>query len=109
MKLTIIEKTADEVRVEFEGESHTILNLLRTELLADDLQIAAVNPFDVDDVSRKCRIHFDGQARPQIHAEGVVGQQHDAIRRQRVHQCFANGFRIGISQCIVVDFPYFAV
>ncbi|NPV61713.1 MAG: DNA-directed RNA polymerase subunit L [Methanotrichaceae archaeon] len=36
MKLTIIEKTADEVRVEFEGESHTILNLLRTELLADD-------------------------------------------------------------------------
>lgn len=36
MDLKIIEKTADEVRVEFEGESHTILNLLRTELLADD-------------------------------------------------------------------------
>jgi len=36
MNLKIIEKTPDEARVEFEGESHTILNLLRTELLADD-------------------------------------------------------------------------
>jgi DNA-directed RNA polymerase subunit L len=36
MELKIIRKTSDEVVVEFEGESHTILNLLRTELLSDE-------------------------------------------------------------------------
>jgi len=35
MNLKILRKTDDEVVVEFEGESHTILNLLRTELLSD--------------------------------------------------------------------------
>ena len=36
MNIKIIKKTSDEVKIEFEGESHTLLNLLRTELLADD-------------------------------------------------------------------------
>ena len=36
MNLKIIHKTADEIAIEFEGEGHTILNLLRTELLADE-------------------------------------------------------------------------
>lgn len=36
MNLKIIKKTADEIAIEFEGEGHTILNLLRTELLADE-------------------------------------------------------------------------
>ncbi|HWQ19734.1 MAG TPA: DNA-directed RNA polymerase subunit L [Methanotrichaceae archaeon] len=41
MNLKIIKKTDDEVLIEFEGESHTMLNLLRTELLRDDrVQIA---------------------------------------------------------------------
>ncbi len=35
MDLKIVKKTSDEVQIEFIGESHTILNLLRTELLAD--------------------------------------------------------------------------
>lgn len=35
MNLKIIKKTSDEVVIEFEGESHTLLNLLKTELLAD--------------------------------------------------------------------------
>lgn len=35
VNLKIISKTEDEVVIEFEGESHTLLNLLRTELLAD--------------------------------------------------------------------------
>ncbi len=35
MDLKILKKTPDEVQIEFIGESHTILNLLRTELLAD--------------------------------------------------------------------------
>lgn len=36
MNLKIINKTEDEVIIRFEGEGHTILNLLRTELLADE-------------------------------------------------------------------------
>ncbi len=35
MNLKIIKKTSDDVLIEFEGEGHTLLNLLRTELLAD--------------------------------------------------------------------------
>lgn len=35
MILKIINKTEDEAVIEFAGEGHTILNLLRTELLAD--------------------------------------------------------------------------
>ncbi len=41
MNLKIIKKTEDEAVIEFVGEGHTILNLLRTELLADErVQIA---------------------------------------------------------------------
>ncbi len=36
MNLKIINKTEDEIAINFEGEGHTILNLLRTELLADE-------------------------------------------------------------------------
>ncbi len=36
MNLKIIEKTEDQIIIEFVGEGHTILNLLRTELLADE-------------------------------------------------------------------------
>lgn len=36
MNLKIIKKTEDEMIIEFEGEGHTLLNLLRTELLADE-------------------------------------------------------------------------
>jgi len=36
MDLKIINKTADEISIEFIGEGHTILNLLRTELLLDE-------------------------------------------------------------------------
>jgi DNA-directed RNA polymerase subunit L len=35
VNLKILRKTGDEIRIEFEGEGHTLLNLLRTELLAD--------------------------------------------------------------------------
>ncbi|MHC1631000.1 MAG: DNA-directed RNA polymerase subunit L [Methanotrichaceae archaeon] len=41
MNIKILEKTEDEVRVEFEDESHTLLNLLKTELLADDRVLLA--------------------------------------------------------------------
>jgi len=34
--LKVIKKTDEEVYLEFAGESHTLLNLLRTELLADE-------------------------------------------------------------------------
>jgi DNA-directed RNA polymerase subunit L len=36
VNLKIIKKTPEEVLIEFEGEGHTLLNLLRTELLKDD-------------------------------------------------------------------------
>jgi DNA-directed RNA polymerase subunit L len=36
VNLKIIKKTEDEMILEFEGEGHTLLNLLRTELLADE-------------------------------------------------------------------------
>jgi len=36
VNVKIIKKTSDEVQIEFEGESHTLLNLFRTELLADE-------------------------------------------------------------------------
>ncbi len=35
MNLKIIKKTEDQAIIEFVGEGHTILNLLRTELLAE--------------------------------------------------------------------------
>jgi DNA-directed RNA polymerase subunit L len=42
VNLKIIKKTGEELVIEFEGEGHTLLNLLRTELLADKrVQIAA--------------------------------------------------------------------
>jgi len=42
MNLKIIKKTDNQAIIEFLGEGHTILNLLRTELLADErVQIAA--------------------------------------------------------------------
>jgi len=36
MDLKIIKKDEKELHMEFEGESHTLLNLLRTELLKDE-------------------------------------------------------------------------
>jgi DNA-directed RNA polymerase subunit L len=36
MDLKIIKKTDDEISIEFTGEGHTLLNLLRTELLEDE-------------------------------------------------------------------------
>jgi DNA-directed RNA polymerase subunit L len=36
LDLKIIKKTSDEISIEFSGEGHTLLNLLRTELLADE-------------------------------------------------------------------------
>ena len=36
MNLKIVKKTENEAFIEFVGEGHTILNLLRTELLADE-------------------------------------------------------------------------
>ncbi|HOV81678.1 MAG TPA: DNA-directed RNA polymerase subunit L [Methanothrix sp.] len=41
MNLKIINKTDSEAVIEFVGEGHTILNLLRTELLADDRVLMA--------------------------------------------------------------------
>jgi len=41
LNLKIITKTDDEVFIEFEGESHTMLNLLRTELLKDERVLIA--------------------------------------------------------------------
>ena len=36
MNLKIVKKTENEAFIEFVGEGHTILNLLRTELLTDE-------------------------------------------------------------------------
>ncbi|NYT02344.1 MAG: DNA-directed RNA polymerase subunit L [Methanosarcinales archaeon] len=36
MNLKIIKKTDQDLYIEFVGENHTLLNLLRTELLDDD-------------------------------------------------------------------------
>lgn len=41
MSVKILKKTDDELHLEFEGESHTLLNLLRTELLEDDRVLLA--------------------------------------------------------------------
>jgi DNA-directed RNA polymerase subunit L len=41
MNLKIRRITSDEVLIEFEGESHTLLNLLKTELLADSRVMVA--------------------------------------------------------------------
>jgi len=35
MNLKIIEKTDDEIRIELAGESHTLLNVLKSSLLED--------------------------------------------------------------------------
>jgi DNA-directed RNA polymerase subunit L len=36
MELKILEKTEDEIRLEIKGESHTLMNLLKSVLLEDD-------------------------------------------------------------------------
>ena len=41
MNLKIIKKTDNQAIIEFVGEGHTILNLLRTELLADERALMA--------------------------------------------------------------------
>jgi len=41
MNVKILKKTEDELHLEFEGESHTLLNLIRTELLEDDRVLLA--------------------------------------------------------------------
>jgi len=41
MNLKIIKKTDDQAVIEFLGEGHTILNLLRTELLTDERVVMA--------------------------------------------------------------------
>jgi len=41
MNVKILKKTENELHLEFEGESHTLLNLLRTELLEDDRVLLA--------------------------------------------------------------------
>ena len=41
MNVKVLKKTSDELHLEFEGESHTLLNLLRTELLEDDRVLLA--------------------------------------------------------------------
>ncbi len=41
MNLKIIKKTDDQAVIEFIGEGHTILNLLRTELLTDERVVMA--------------------------------------------------------------------
>lgn len=41
MNLKIINKTEDQAIIEFVGEGHTILNLLRTELLKDERVLMA--------------------------------------------------------------------
>lgn len=41
MNLKIIKKTDNQAIIEFMGEGHTILNLLRTELLADERVLMA--------------------------------------------------------------------
>ncbi|AET64677.1 DNA-directed RNA polymerase subunit L [Methanothrix harundinacea] len=41
MNVKVLKKTDDELHLEFFGESHTLLNLLRTELLEDDRVLIA--------------------------------------------------------------------
>jgi DNA-directed RNA polymerase subunit L len=41
MNIKILKKTEDELHLEFEGESHTLLSLIRTELLEDDRVLLA--------------------------------------------------------------------
>jgi len=41
MNVKILKKTDDELHLEFEGDSHTLLNLLRTELVEDDRVLLA--------------------------------------------------------------------
>lgn len=41
MNVKILKKTEDELHLEFEGETHTLLNLIRTELLEDDRVLLA--------------------------------------------------------------------
>jgi DNA-directed RNA polymerase subunit L len=41
MNVKVLKMTSDELHLEFEGESHTLLNLLRTVLLEDDRVLLA--------------------------------------------------------------------
>jgi len=41
LNLKVLKKTEDELRIEFEGERHTLLNLLRSELLKDERVVIA--------------------------------------------------------------------
>jgi hypothetical protein len=77
-------------------------------LLTDHFQGATVHAFDINDVGHEGRIQLDGQAGGQVHAERVVGNQHDGVGGQHIDQQFADHFRIGIGQGVKVELEHLA-
>jgi hypothetical protein len=85
------------------GADHTAV------FLAHDLELVAVDAFEVDGVGDIGAVQFDGQAGAQIHTEGVMGQKHNGLGRQGVDQSLANHLGVGVGQVRTVDFPDFGV
>ena len=82
---------------------------LSAEFLADQFEIGPFNPFDVHHVGDKRRVHLDGKTRRQIDSEMIVGDQHDAVVRQDLHQGFADQLGIGVGKGLIGDLPYLTV
>jgi DNA-directed RNA polymerase subunit L len=78
MDLKIIKKTDDEISIEFTGEGHTLLNLLRTELLEDERVMLATydTKFPVMDnpVFRLKTVSADPVAVLRDAASKIIGQ-----------------------------------
>ena len=78
-------------------------------LLAHQLHRGAVNSVNAHHVGGINRIDLYGQARPQIHAEGVVGYEQQCVGRKDGCEKFADDLGIGISQVGVVELPYLGI
>jgi len=66
MKIKLLKRTPNELKIEVEGESHTLCNVLQKALLEDDtIEMAGYNvPHPLVD-SATVYVHTKGQRRPE--------------------------------------------
>jgi len=66
MKIKVLKRTSNELKIEVEGESHTLCNVLQKALLKDDtIEMAGYNvPHPLVD-SAIVYVHTKGQRRPE--------------------------------------------
>ncbi|MHC1567293.1 MAG: DNA-directed RNA polymerase subunit L [Candidatus Syntropharchaeia archaeon] len=79
MEVNILEHTENELRMEIKGEDHTLLNVLKSELLEDeDVAVAMYH------------IKFPGMSHPVLYIRTKNGKPMDALKKalsRLISQC----------------------